>query len=117
VRVVVIAVPEDGVPVTVMVVVPAGAVEAAVKVRVELPAPVIEVELKAAVTPGGNPLAVRVTGESKPPATVSVTVEVPVLPAVTLAAVAESEKSGSDSALLPVVAPTPYTGALVGSGR
>ena len=70
------------------------AVEAAVKVRVEEPAPVIEVGLKAAVTPVGNPLAASVTLELKPPVTVSVTVEVPVLPAVTLAAVAASEKLG-----------------------
>ena len=109
--------PEAGVPVTVIVVVPAGAVGAAVKVRVEVPAPVIEGGLKVAVTPGGNPLAVRVTAESNPAPTDSVTVEVPVLPTVTLAAVAESENGGSDTLLLAAVAPMPYTGALVGSGR
>ena len=52
----------------------------------------IEVGLKAAVTPVGNPLAARVTLELKPPVTVSVTVEVPVLPAVTEALLAVSEK-------------------------
>ena len=71
---------------------PGVAVEDAVKVSVEVPAPMIEVGLKAAVTPLGIPLAVRVTAESKPPMTASVTVEVPVLPSVTEAAVALSEK-------------------------
>ena len=70
------------------------AVEDAVKVSVEVPAPVIEVGLKAAVTPVGVPLAVSVTGELKPLVMASVTVEVPVLPSVTEAAVALNEKLG-----------------------
>ena len=69
------------------------------KVSVDVPAPVIEVGLKAAVTPVGNPLAVRVTGESKPLVTVSVTVDVPVLPSFTEADVALSEKLGVATAL------------------
>ena len=94
---------------------PAVAVEAAVKVSVEVPAPVIEVGLKAAVTPLGKPLAASVTGELKPPVTDSVTVEVPVLPAVTLAAVAESEKLGVVdptsvlSRFAPFIEPQPVT--------
>ena len=58
----------------------------------EAPAPVIDVGLKAAVTPVGIPLAVRVTGELKPFVMASVTVEVPMLPSVTEAAVALNEK-------------------------
>ena len=61
----------------------------------EVPAPVIEVGLKAAVTPVGRPLVTEsVTAELKPPVTVSVMVEVPVLPSLTEAAVALNAKLG-----------------------
>ena len=65
----------------------------------EVPAPVIDVGLKAAVTPLGMPLAVSVTGELKPLVMVSVTVEVAVVVVVLLAVseafVALSEKAGA----------------------
>ncbi len=68
--------------------------EDAAKVSVEVPAPVIDVGLKAAVTPVGRPLADSVTGELKPLVIASVTVEVPVPPSVTEAVAALSEKLG-----------------------
>ena len=68
------------------------------KVSVEAPAPVIEAGLKAAVTPPGRPLAVKVTLVAYPPVTASVMVEAPVLPAFTEAAVALSEKEGVTAA-------------------
>lgn len=89
---VVVSVIDPLVPVTVIEYVPAAAVEPTVKVSVELPDPVIEAGLNAAVTPVGNPLAVSVTAESKPPETVLVIVELPVLPAAT-----ETEAGEADS--------------------
>jgi len=52
---------------------------------VDVPAPgaVMDVGVKAAVTPVGRPVAERETAALKPPATVVVTVEVPLLPLVT----------------------------------
>ena len=70
------------------------AVALAVKVNVELPAPVIEVGLNAAVTPLGSPLTDSVTLELKPLVMVSVIVDVPVLDCFTVAVVAASEKLG-----------------------
>lgn len=65
--------------------VPATAVLAAVKVRVELPEPgaAMDVGLNAAVTPEGRPLAESETAELKPPETVVEIVLVPLLPAAT----------------------------------
>ncbi len=80
---VVVSIVEPLVPVMVIVEVPAAALDETVKVRVELPAPVIDVGLNEAVTPVGRPLALSVTAESNPPATETVMVEVPVLPAAT----------------------------------
>src|SRR5271157_983089 len=65
------------VPVTVIVYVPVAAVEDTVKVRVELPAPVMDVGLKTAVTPVGWPDAVKVMAEPKPFTMVLVIVDVP----------------------------------------
>ena len=79
------------------------AVEAAVKVSVEVLLPEILTGLKDAVTPVGRPLTVSVTVELKPPLTVSVMVEAPVLPAVTDAAVALSEKLGVVETLVSAV--------------
>jgi hypothetical protein len=47
---------------------------------VDVPVPVIEVGLKATVTPVGWPFADNVTAELKPPVVVLVMVEVPDLP-------------------------------------
>ena len=72
--------------VTVTFTVPVVAVLLAERVRVELPLPgaTIEVGLKLAVTPAGNPDADKETAELKPPLTVVEIVEVPELPWVTL---------------------------------
>lgn len=70
------------VAVIVTLAVPVVAVLLAVKVTVELPLPGagMEVGLKAAVTPAGNPEADNETAELKPPLTVVETVELPELP-------------------------------------
>jgi hypothetical protein len=59
-------------------------------VRVEVPAPVMDVGLKLAVTPDGKPLAVKATAESNPPVTALVIVEVPELPLTTVTVVGEA---------------------------
>ncbi len=60
------------------------------------PGAAIEVGLKLAVTPDGKPVAVSAMAELKPPETVVVIVEVPLLPEVTATVVgsAEIEKAG-----------------------
>lgn len=63
-----------------------------VKVAVDVPVPVMEVGLKVTVTPEGCPEADRATAESKPPLTVLVIVEVPLLPCTT-----ETEAGEADS--------------------
>ena len=68
------------VPVTVMRYVPVAVEEATVIVRVELPAPVIEVGLKLTVTPVGWPVADKLMTPLNPPVTVLVIVEWPELP-------------------------------------
>jgi hypothetical protein len=70
------------VAVTVTLVVPVVAVALAVKVRVELPLPgePIEVGLKLAVTPVGNPEADKEIAELNPPLTVVEIVLLPELP-------------------------------------
>jgi hypothetical protein len=72
--------------------VPVAVVEATVKVIVELPEPgaAIEEGLKLTVTPVGWPLAVKATAESKPPETVVVIVEAPLLPCTTLTEAGEA---------------------------
>lgn len=62
--------------------VPVVAVLLAERVNVELPLPgaAMEVGLKAAVTPAGNPEAEKETAELKPPLTVVEIVELPELP-------------------------------------
>src|SRR6478735_12279668 len=81
----------------VIVEVPAAAVLAAVKVRVELPEPgaVMEVGLKAAVTPEGSPLAESDTAELKPPEIVVETVVVLVPPCATDTVVGDAVKAKS----------------------
>lgn len=73
---------------------PVAALVVALKVTVELPAPgaAIEVGLNVAVTPEGNPLAERAIAELKPPATVVVIFDVPVLPRATVTVVGEAER-------------------------
>jgi hypothetical protein len=81
------------VPVTVMVDVPAAAVEATVNVKVEEPEPgaAMDVGLNAAVTPVGRPDADKETAELKPPETVVLIVEFPLLPCTTETAVGEAD--------------------------
>lgn len=57
----------------VIVDVPVGAVLDTVRVKSEVPEPVMEVGLKVPVTPEGKPVADKATGESKPPEAVTVT--------------------------------------------
>ena len=87
------------VPVTVMVDVPVAAVEATVKVNVDVPEPgaAMDAGLNAAVTPVGIPDAVKATAELKPPDTVVVRVDLPVLPCATETDVGEaaSVKAGT----------------------
>jgi hypothetical protein len=53
----------------------------------------MEVGLKLTVTPVGAPEAVNATAELKPPETVDVIVEVPVLPTTTETGVGEAERA------------------------
>jgi hypothetical protein len=100
------------VPVTVIVYVPAAAPdEPTAKVRVEEPAPVMDVGLKLAVTPVGRPDADRAIAESNPFTTVEVTVDWAVLfaaPEIEVE-VAESEKFGAvDAPTKAVIRPAPF---------
>ncbi len=88
---VVVSVVEAEVPVIVTVAVPVLAVDETVKVKVDVPAPVTDVGLNDAVTPLGKLLADSATAESNPPATLTVIVEVPVLPCTTETALGEEE--------------------------
>jgi hypothetical protein len=58
--------------------------------------PVADAGLKLAVTPAGNPLALKATALAKPPLRVMVIVLVPLAPRLTvrLVGAADSEKSG-----------------------
>ena len=66
--------------------------EATVSVIAEVPAPVMEVGLKLTVTPVGWPVADREMAESKPPVTVLVIVELPLLPCATVTEAGEAER-------------------------
>ena len=70
-------------PVTVMLYVPVTVDEPTVIVMIEVPAPVIEAELKLTVTPVGWPVADKVMAESKPPVTLLLMVDFPELPCAT----------------------------------
>lgn len=90
---------------------PVGAFEATVKVRVELPAPVMDVGLKPAVTFDGRPDADKVIAESKPPETAVVIVEVPLLLCATETEVGEAEmvKLGPEDVLArALIRPDPF---------
>ena len=66
--------------------------DATASVAVEVPEPgaAMDAGLKLTVTPVGWPLAVNAMAESKPPDTVVVIVEVPLLPTATETAVGEA---------------------------
>ena len=91
------------VAVTVMGYVPAAVVEATASVSAEVPEPgaAMDAGLKVAVTPAGCPLAVKATAELKPPETVVVMVEEPLLPAATetIAGEAASVNAGTGVAV------------------
>jgi hypothetical protein len=76
-----------------MVWVPVLALELALNVTVDFPAPgaAIDVGLKLTVTPDDWPVAERAIAELKPPETVVVTVEVLLPPLVTVTEVGEAE--------------------------
>jgi hypothetical protein len=82
-------------PLMVTLAVPTAAVLDAAKVNVLLP-PVVEVALKVAVTPLGNPVALKATASAKPPVRVMVIALFAVRPLVTFTFVGlvESAKSG-----------------------
>lgn len=101
------------VPVTVIVYVPAVVVAATAMVMVEVPEPgaAMGVGLKLTVTPVGWPAAVNAMAESKPPATLVVIVDVPLLPRTTETAVGEAEMVKLGDAAVPVSAlirPLPF---------
>lgn len=84
-------------PVTVMVKVPPAVVLAELNVRVDVPAPVIDVGEKVAVTPGGAPLVVNATEPPNPPRAVVVMVLVPAAPLVTVTVAGDAVKPKSDA--------------------
>jgi len=73
--------------------VPTAAVEAAVSVKVEVPEPGVASEeaLNAAVTPVGNPDALRAIAELKPPETAVAMVLVPLIPCATVTDAGDAE--------------------------
>ena len=81
------------VAVTVIVEVPAAAVEPTVKVSAEEPEPgaAMDVGLKAAVTPVGKPEAESAIAALNPPETAVVMVALPVLPSATESEVGEAD--------------------------
>jgi hypothetical protein len=87
-----------------MVAVVAAAVPGTAMVRMLL-VPVADAGLNAAVTPEGNPPALRATAAVNPPVRVMVIVDVPLLPGlrVKLDGLAESAKSGAATVRLMVV--------------
>ena len=78
---------------------PVAAVEATVKVMVELPAPVIDVGLKLTVTPVGCPEADRAMVPLNPPVTALVMVEAPALPCATDTELGEADKLNPGAAV------------------
>ena len=81
------------VPVTVKLRVPTAAPPRTVMIIVEVPEPpAIEVGLKVAVTPLGNPDADKATAELKPPEGVTVIVELPELPQVRLSELGDAPR-------------------------
>lgn len=99
------------VPVTVMVYVPAAALEPTVIDIVDVPAPAIEAGLNTIVTPVGRPDADKVTPELKPPDAVTVIVDDPLLPSATDTELGEAEMEKFGVVLVEVSAlmsPAPF---------
>ena len=71
---------------------PGAVVAATARVKVEVPAPVIDVGLKVGVTPVGCPLADKAMDESKPPVTAEVMVDVPLAPCATETELGEADR-------------------------
>ena len=87
--------------------------EATDMVSVELPEPgaAMVAELRVSVTPVGWPLAVREIAESKPPETVVVIVEVPLLPCTTETDAGEAEIANAGDVLVgasALISPVPF---------
>jgi hypothetical protein len=78
---------------------PVAAAAEAVRVKVELPDPVIEAGLKAAVTPEGNPAADSATVPLNPLSALMVTVKVVWLPCATVREPGEAERVKSPPAV------------------
>lgn len=93
--IVVLAVVEPLVPVTVIVAVPTVVVANAVKVRVLPAEPFTEAGLKAAVTPAGRPVAVNATVPLKPLIGVTAMLLVAVVPCITVTPELEMVKPGA----------------------
>ena len=90
---------------------PVAAEESTVKVRVELPAPVMDAGLKPAVTPVGWPDAVKLIAESKLFTTVEVIVDVPLLPCATETELGEAERvklGDVDTPTSALIRPVPF---------
>jgi hypothetical protein len=82
-------------------------------VNVELPVPgaAMAAVLRVSVTPVGWPLAVKAIAESKPPETVVVIVEVPLLLCTTETDAGEAEIANAGDALVgasALISPTPF---------
>jgi len=91
-------------PVIVIGYVPVAVVEPTVKVKLEEPAPVMELGLKPAATPAGAPEAVKAIVALKPPVTVAVMVEFPLLPCTTETELGEAEMAKFGLELVPASA-------------
>jgi hypothetical protein len=80
-------------PLTVTLAVPVAAVPDAARVNVLLP-PVVEAGVKLAVTPLGNPVALKATASAKPPVRMMLIALVAFAPWITFVGLAEIVKSG-----------------------
>ena len=100
---VVCVVPSDVFPVMVMEDVPVAAVEEAVSVSSDEPLPLTGLVPKLAVTPEGSPEAVSVTPELSVPLTVTVMVEVPLLPCVMVTLPGDEERLKLPCCVVPPV--------------
>lgn len=76
--------------------------EATVMFMVDVPAPVMDDGVKLTVTPEGCPEAVKLIAELKPPVTVLVIVELPLLPCTIVTEDGEAERLKSGVEPLPV---------------
>ena len=88
-------------------------VEATAMVIADVPEPgaAMDVGLKLTVTPVGWPLAVKAIAEAKPPETVVVIVELPLLPCTTETDVGEAEIAKAGDVLVgarALISPVPF---------